>query len=89
MNKIDLVKIIQNGGAMLEGSGRGDLLLNGGRDNKMKFKYGRAWAIDGSFYTEDKKTIESFLAGLYTPGKKDYTITDENGNAIALLQIDY
>lgn len=55
----------------------------------MKFKYGRAWAIDGSFYTEDKKTIESFLKGLYTPGKKDYTITDENGNAIALLQIDY
>ena len=49
---------------------------------------GRAWAIDGSFYTEDKKTIESFLTGLYTPGKKDYTITDENGNAIALLQID-
>lgn len=63
--------------------------MNGGRVNKMKFKYGRAWAIDGSFYTEDKKTIESFLTGLYTPGKKDYTITDENGNAIALLQIDY
>lgn len=53
------------------------------------FTYGRAWAIDGSFYTEDKKTIESFLTGLYIPGKKNYTITDENGNAVALVQIDY
>ena len=54
----------------------------------MNFKYGRAWAIDGSFYTEDKKTIESFLTGLYTPGKKDYTITDENETQL-LLQLDY
>lgn len=56
---------------------------------KIKFDYGRAWALDGSFYTEEKSKIEKLLIGLFVDGKRDYTIIDSNGNAIALVQIDY
>jgi hypothetical protein len=55
----------------------------------IKFNYGRAWAVDGSFYTEVKSEIEKFLIGLFVEGKKDYTIVDSRGNIIALVQIDY
>lgn len=54
-----------------------------------KIKYGRMWATDGSFYTEDLNTIKNSLTGLYIDGKKDYTLTDSNGRAVALIQINY
>lgn len=55
----------------------------------IRFNYGRAWATDGSFYTEVKSEVEKFLIGLFVDGKKDYTIVDSSGKTIALVQIDY
>lgn len=53
----------------------------------MKFKYGRAWAIDGSFYTEDKKTIESFLTGLYIPGKMITRLQTKTATRLPLFKL--
>lgn len=55
----------------------------------MEVKNAKFWTLDGSYYTESVNHILTLLGKDFKQGKEFYTITDSNGDAIALAVLRF
>ena len=56
---------------------------------KMNIKNAKLWTLDGSYYTESVEHILTVLGDSFIPKKEFYTISDSDGNAIALAVVRF
>ena len=56
---------------------------------KMEVKNAKLWTLDGSYYTESINHILTLLGNDFKQGKEFYTISDKNGDAIALAVLRF
>ena len=64
-------------------------MRKGAKVTKMEVKNAKLWTLDGSYYTESVKHILTLLGNDFKQGKEFYTISDKNGDAIALAVLRF